>query len=98
MEPVKVPQHLELEDVIAWGLGAVDLACIAAGSVIGWWVWTFAPGPMDVRIAAATPFVAIGAGLGALRFHGQALREWAVLVGSYLTRPRLLLIAVRRHA
>ena len=98
MEPVKVPQHLELEDVIAWGLGAVDLACIAAGSVIGWWVWTFAPGEMDLRVAASAPFVAIGIGFGALRLNGRALREWVVLVGSYLTRPRLLLIAVRRHA
>jgi len=32
MEPVKVPQHLELDDVIAWGLEAVDLIWVASGA------------------------------------------------------------------
>ena len=32
---VSVPQHLELDDVVAWGLGATDLLCVAAGCAAG---------------------------------------------------------------
>ena len=87
-----MPQHLELDDVIAWGLGAVDLACIAGGAVIGWWVWELLAADLDVRTALAAPFVVIGVAFGALRMRDRTLREWTVLVGAYALRARLLLI------
>ena len=31
IESVKVPQHLELTDVVAWGLGPIDLLCVVLG-------------------------------------------------------------------
>ena len=92
MEPVKVPQNLELEDVIAWGLGAVDLMCVAAGAAAGWWLFEFLPGDLDIRIGAAIPLAAVGLGLGVVRFGDLALRDWVTLGVQYVLRPRRLLV------
>ena len=89
---MKVPQHLELEDVIAWGLEAVDLMWVAAGAIAGWWLYAYVPADLDVRIAAATPFALAGLALGALRFGDLALRDWIALAVHYLLRPRVLLM------
>ena len=92
MEPVKVPQNLELEDVIAWGLGAVDLMCVAAGAVAGWWLFEFLPGDLDIRVGAAIPLAVVGLGLGVMRFGDLALRDWVTLAVQYALRPRRLLV------
>ena len=39
-----MPQHLELDDVIAFGLGATDLLCVLAGCVVAWWLYLAVPG------------------------------------------------------
>ena len=96
MEPVKVPQHLELEDVIAWGLEAVDLMWVAAGAAAGWWLYAYLPANIDVRIAAATPFAIAGLGLGMLRVGDLALRDWIALVAQFALRPRRLLVGGER--
>ena len=56
-----MPQNLELEDVIAWGLGAVDLMCVAAGAAAGWWLFEFLPGDLDIRIGVAIPPAVVAA-------------------------------------
>ena len=68
MEPVKVPQNLELDDVIAWGLGATDLMFVAGGAAAGWWLYELLPGDLFVRIGAAVPPAVVGLGLGVVRF------------------------------
>jgi hypothetical protein len=92
VEPVKVPQHLELEDVIAWGLEAVDLMWVAAGAAAGWWLCAYVPADLDVRIAAATPIVIAGLALGIVRIGDLALREWIALAAHFALRPRRLLV------
>ena len=92
MEPVKVPQNLELEDVIAWGLGAVDLMCVAAGVAAGCWLFEFLPGDLDIRVGAAIPLAVVGLGLGVMRFGDLALRDWVTLAVQYALRPRRLLV------
>jgi len=92
MEPVKVPQHLELDDVIAWGLEAVDLMWVAGGASAAWWIYTSLPFDFDVRIFAATPFAIVGLALGVLRFGGLALREWIGLAAHYTLRPRVVIL------
>ena len=87
-----MPQHLELEDVIAWGLEAVDLMWVAAGAAAGWWLYAYLPADLDVRIAAATPFAVAGLALGVVRFSDLALRDWAALALHYALRPRVLLM------
>jgi hypothetical protein len=92
VEPVKVPQHLELEDVIAWGLEAVDLMWVAAGASAGWWLYAYVPADLDIRIAAATPVVIAGLALGTLRIGDLALRDWMALAARFALRPRRLLV------
>jgi len=90
--PVQVQQNLEIEDVIAWGLGAVDLMCVAAGAGAGWWLFEFLPGDLDIRIGAAIPLAVVGLGLGVMRFGDLALRDWVTLAVQYALRPRRLLV------
>jgi hypothetical protein len=88
MQPVKVPQNLELRDVLAWGLGAIDLLCLAAAGVVGWWLIMAVPAPFVVRVAMASPVFAIGLALGMGRLGGRTVRDWVVVVAGYVLRPR----------
>ena len=85
-----MPQHLELEDVIAWGLEAVDLMWVGAGAVAGWWLYAYVPADVDVRIAAATPFAIVGLALGVVRIGDLGLRDWIALAAHFALRPRVL--------
>ena len=87
MKPVKVPQHLDLEDVLAWGLGAVDLLFLAVAGLIAWWLWMSVP-LLPFRVAAVAPVVLIGALLGPGSFQERALRDWLVTLAAYAARPR----------
>lgn len=86
-----MPQHLELEDVIAWGLGATDLLCVAAGAVSAWWLYLNLPLGFDLRVAAAAPPVVAGVALGMLRFGDLAFRDWLRIALRYASRPRTLI-------
>jgi PrgI family protein len=88
MEPVKVPQNLELQDVLVWGLGAIDLACLAVGVVCACWLYLAVPGPVVLRIAVAAPFAAVGAALAVVRIEDRSLREWLLAVLAYVARSR----------
>ena len=90
MGPVKVPQHLELEDVIAWGLGPVDLLCVAAGALFGWWFYLALPADPVLRVIAATPPALMGLALGVLRLGELALRDWLGMLVAYALRARVL--------
>ena len=92
MEPVKVPQNLELDDVIAWGLGATDLMFVVGGAAAGWWLYELLPGDLVVRIGAAVPPAVVGLGLGVVRFGDFTLRDWVALAVQYAVRPRRLLL------
>ena len=90
MEPVKVPQHLELGDVIAWGLGPTDLLCIVAGALFGWWLYLIVPAAPALRVGVATPPALLGLALGVLRSGDLSVREWLAIAVAYALRPRLL--------
>ena len=88
MEPVKVPQNLELKDVLVWGLGAMDLVCLAVGGVCGWWLYLAFPASFAVRLSLAAPVLAIGLLLGVGRLADRTLREWLMVVVAFARRPR----------
>ena len=90
MEPAKVPQHLELGDVIAWGLGPIDLLCIVAGALFGWWLYLTVPAAPALRIGLATPPILFGLALGVLRSGDLSAREWLGIAVAYVLRPRQL--------
>ncbi len=87
MSPVKVPQNLDLEDVLVWGLGAVDLLVLATAGLIVWWLWVAIPSA-PIRVAAVTPIVLVAALLGPGSFQGRTLRDWLVTLARYKARPR----------
>jgi hypothetical protein len=88
MEPVKVPQNLELKDVLVWGLGAMDLVCLAVAGLCGWWLYLAVPASFAVRLSLAAPVFAIGLLLGLGRLGDRTLREWMQVVAAYMQRPR----------
>ena len=87
MKPAKVPQHIDLEDVLLWGLGAVDLLFAAAAGVMAWWLWIDVP-LMSVRIAVVAPVVMFGVVLGPGTFQDRPIRDWLVILLRYRARPR----------
>lgn len=95
MEPARVPQHLELDDVVAWNLGALDLAWLVAGAVIGWWLYLQLPDPIVLRVAAAVVAIIIGIGLGVTRVGGLPLRGWVTAAVAFLFRGRLFIAGGR---
>src|SRR5204863_5049942 len=60
IESVKVPQHLELADVVAWGLGTADLACVLIGGASAWWLYLAVPGDLWIRVVSATLPATVG--------------------------------------
>jgi hypothetical protein len=89
VEAVKVPQYLELEDVVAWGLSAADLLCAVAGAGVGWWLYLTMPGDPVPRMIAATFVAVIGLAFGVVRIGELALRDWLAIAAFYALRPRV---------
>lgn len=91
-----MPQHLELEDVVTWGLSAADLICVVAGAVVGWWSYLALPDPLVGRVALSVLIVLLGAALGIVRIGQLPLRGWIAVVSGYAVRSRLLITTGRR--
>jgi hypothetical protein len=87
---VKVPQHLDLDDVVAFGLGASDLVFVVAGVALGWWLYLAVPDPFALRVVVAAPAATLGSAFGIVRVNERALREWVWLLGAYVVRARVL--------
>jgi hypothetical protein len=94
VEPVKVPQHLDLDDVLVFGLSAIDLLCLAAGGFVAWWLYLTAPGALQLKVAVSAPFAGLGALFGLGRVGDIRARDSALAVAAYLKRPRLRLYGV----
>ncbi|HEY8693700.1 MAG TPA: PrgI family protein [Chloroflexota bacterium] len=88
MEPVKVPLHLEIEDVLVFGLGAADLLWLAGGLLVGWWIVLNLPAPLPLQLAAAAPAAISGAVFGPARLSGRPLRTWMTELLAFALRPR----------
>jgi hypothetical protein len=90
VDSVAVPQHLDLEDVVAWGLTATDLLWVVAGVAVGWWLDLRMPGPLVLQLAVGAPPALSGLALGMVRIGHSPLRRWLVVALSYAIRPRVL--------
>ena len=96
MRPAMVPQHLELDDVVAWGLGAGDLLCIALGCVGAWSVVSSLDAALPLRVLLAAPVLAAGSALGVVRVGSRSLRSWAAAAAAFLMRRRVLVTGSSR--
>lgn len=95
LEAAKVPQHLELDDVVAWGCSAADLLCLVAGALVAWWLYLAVPAGLETRVVAAVPAVVIGFAMGLLRLDGRSLRDWLALAFAFALRSRILVTGGR---
>ena len=84
-----MPQHLEIRDLIAWGMTAADLVSVALGGLAAWSVYLRLPGPALVRVLVAVPALLIGLALGPAGYAERSLREWLLGAVAYRRRPRL---------
>ena len=90
MESVKVPQHLDLDDQVAWGLSGTDLLWLVSGVALGWWLYLRVPGPLALQLAIGAPPALVGATVAFVRVGERTLRGWVVVAVAYLLRPRVL--------
>lgn len=86
-----MPQHLELQDVLAFGLGALDLLCVGVGLTVAWWTYLTLPGPTVIRAIAAAPIAFVALACGLVRVGEVPLRDWLVIALAYALRPRVLI-------
>jgi hypothetical protein len=91
VESVKVPQHLELDDQVAWGLSGTDLLWLVAGVAFGWWLYLRVPGPLALQLSVAAPPALIGVTFAFVRIGERTLRGWVAVATAYLLRPRVLI-------
>ena len=91
-----MPQHLELDDVIAWGLGALDLVFAGGGVLVGWWLALALCDDLLPRMLVAAPLAIAGLVLGLARVAGLPCRSWLALGLRYAIRARLLLVDAHR--
>ncbi len=89
MESVNVPQHLELDDVLAFGIGAIDLVVLGASGLIAAWLYVRAGLlPISLRVGLGLMLVGAGTVLGPARFGGRPVREIALAAVEFVRRPR----------
>lgn len=85
-----MPQHLDLGDVLAFGLGATDLVCVGTGVVIGAWLHLHLHLVIQLRVAISMVPVSLGALLGVGRLGDLSARGTALVLARYIARPRRL--------
>jgi hypothetical protein len=90
VDSVAVPQHLDLDDVLVWGLTAIDLLCAVAGCGTGWWLVLRMPDALVLQLAVGAPPALIGLALGLVRIGGSPLRSWLAVALRYAIRPKVL--------
>ena len=89
MESVRVPQHLELEDVLAFGMGAVDLVLLGASALLAAWFYMRATlAPVELRVVLGFLVLGTGGLLGPARLAGVPIRELGLAALAFLKRPR----------
>ncbi|HEY8739416.1 MAG TPA: hypothetical protein VIN56_02335 [Candidatus Dormibacteraeota bacterium] len=94
MEPVRVHQHLELDDVLAFGMGAVDLVVLGGAVLISCWIYLRAGLPLPARLLLSAVALASGGLLGPGRVGDRKVRDLVLAGLQYLRRPRLRLTGV----
>ena len=90
-----MPQHLELDDVVVFGLSATDLLYLVGGSILGWWLYVALPIDVAVRVVGAGASAAAGSLFGIARVDGRSARAWIVVLLAFVVRPRVLRIGGR---
>lgn len=94
-ERVRLPANVEMEDQIAFGLTARQIAILAATAILTYLLYTAASSvlPMVVAVAFAGPVGILGAGLALARHAGLTGDQLALAAARHLARPRRRVLA-----
>src|ERR1700716_2821291 len=82
----RIPQDVDLEDRLAFGLTPTRFGYLALAALAAFTLWTARWAPWPVRALAALPVAGVGAGLAWGRWHGRSLDHWAADLIVYLVR------------
>jgi hypothetical protein len=89
MAPVKLPADVELEDRLAFGFTAKQLALFAATAVCAYGAFLAAAAlPAPARVAPPVLIVAVGVGLALVRHQGLAGDQLAFAFARFLVTPK----------
>jgi hypothetical protein len=94
-ERVRLPANVEMEDQIAFGLTARQIAILAVAAIASYLVFTIASSllPMVVAVALTAPLAIVGAGLALARHAGLSGDQLALAAARHLIRPRRQVLA-----
>lgn len=92
---VRLPADVELEDRIAFGLTARQIAILAVAAIVSYAVYTLASSvlPMVLAVALTAPLGILGAGLALARHAGLSGDQLALAAARQLLQPRRRVLA-----
>jgi hypothetical protein len=95
MSAVKVPADVELEDKLAFGLTARQLALLASSGVCGYGAYLLLARLVPAPVALAAPLLVVACGLVLAlgRHDGMSGDQLALAVGHYLRAPKQRVLA-----
>ncbi|MDP9259760.1 MAG: PrgI family protein [Actinomycetota bacterium] len=95
MSAVKVPADVELEDKLAFGLTARQLALLAGSGVCAYGAYLLLTALVPAPVALAAPLLVVTCGLllALGRYDGMSGDQLALAVGRYLHAPKQQLLA-----
>jgi hypothetical protein len=89
MGQVKLPADVELEDRLAFGFTAKQLALLAVTAICAYGAFlATAPLPTSLRVAPPVLVVAVGLGLALVRHHGLAGDQLAFALARFALAPK----------
>lgn len=95
MERVRLPSDVELEDRLAFGLTARQLAILAPTAIVAYGLFALVSAqlPLPLAAAAAAPLALAGAALALGQRDGLSGDRLALAAGRYLTKPQRRVLA-----
>jgi hypothetical protein len=94
-ERVRLPANVEMEDQIAFGLTARQIAILAAAAIVSYLVYAAASSvlPVVLAVALTAPLGILGAGLALARHAGLTGDQLALAAARHLAIPRRRVLA-----
>ncbi|MFZ0217602.1 MAG: PrgI family protein [Candidatus Dormiibacterota bacterium] len=82
----RIPQDVDLEDRLVFGLTPVRFGYLVIGGLAAFTVWSAQWGPAPIRLAVALPLAAAGLALAWGRLAGRAVDGWVADALRFLAR------------
>ena len=84
--PARVPQDVDLEDRLVYGLTPVRLGYLVIAALAALSVWGLKSLPLGVRVVPCAVILAAGAGLAWGRWSGRPVDRWLADIAVFVRR------------